>query len=194
MISNSKLTGAPQLSSLVGLLVAVNENEESRSYSDPTEDAHSAESVGGNKAPHSKLSDRAIIDNIKIFLFAGHETAATSISWVLYLLALYPEYETRLLEEINSVMGSMEAFTALSDSDVGDRLKRMQLLNAIMKETLRLFPPAWTINRSPKKDLVIGGYSVPKGTSIMINTLRLHRREDLGWKNPLAFDPDRWIR
>jgi cytochrome P450 len=116
---------------------------------------------------HTHLSDREIIDNIKIFLFAGHESTATTIIWVLYLLALHPEYLLR------------------TETDATFR-------RCVIKETLRLFPPAWAINRSNKEDMILGGYTFPKGSTIMINTLRLHRREDLGWERPLDFMPQRW--
>jgi len=69
----------------------------------------------------------------------------------------------------------------------------LEYLDCIIKETLRLFPPAWTINRSPKTDQVVGGYTVPKGTSIMINTLRLHRRTDLWGPTARQWNPDRWL-
>jgi cytochrome P450 len=97
-----------------------------------------------------------------------------------------------------------------------DQLKsKLPFLQCILKEVLRLYPPAWAINRSPKKDVSLHGHIIPKGTSIMINTLRLHRRgqyfkrldgwaclmsllfafifiADLGWERPLEFIPERW--
>ena len=135
-----------------------------------------------------QLTDREIVDNIKIFLFAGHDSTASTILWTLYLLAVYPEHIVPIRKE-------MELFgqRPTSGSEFYDFLKSgMPYLHNVLKEVLRLYPPAWAINRAPKKDLVLGGYTIPKGTSIMINTLRMHRREDLGWERPLEFIPERW--
>jgi cytochrome P450 len=133
--------------------------------------AATAQSAGG-----SKLTDQEIIDNIKIFLFAGHDSTASTLLWVLYLLAVHPHYIERIRAETSSI-----DVNSVTGSELYDLLKtRLPFVQNFLKETLRLYPPAWAINRSPKKDLQLNGYSVPKGTSIMINTLRLHRRGEGG--------------
>jgi cytochrome P450 len=133
--------------------------------------AATAQTAGG-----SKLTDQEIIDNIKIFLFAGHDSTASTLLWVLYLLAVHPHYIERIRAETSSI-----DVNSVTGSELYDLLKtRLPFVQNFLKETLRLYPPAWAINRSPKKDLQLNGYSVPKGTSIMINTLRLHRRGEGG--------------
>lgn len=178
-------------SSLIALLVSARQTNEI------TEIALDAESESTHASLHGKssLTDREIIDNIKVFLFAGHDSTTSTILWILYLLALYPSYQDKVLQEIRE--HGMECRSDRADEAAEkltlEKLKQLTFLQCVIKETLRLYPPAWAINRSPKKDLLVGGYVVPKGTSIMINTLRLHRREDLGWEKPFDFVPERWL-
>ena len=138
---------------------------------------------------HMALSDREIIDNIKIFMFAGHDTSTTTMIWVLFMLALHPQAESRVLAEITT---SLQGRTMRELPAHELSWKFFPYLHCVVQETLRLFPPAWTINRSPKYPISLGGFTVPAGMTIMINTLRLHRREDLGWQHPTEFIPERW--
>lgn len=173
--ANKSLDSSIQTTSLISLLLA------SESSADTYTDVGLPRPSTNTS---SKLTDQQIIDNIKIFLFAGHDSTATTIIWVLYMLALHPAYDAQILTEL----------PATSSTCTYDTLHALTVLQCVLKETLRLFPPAWTINRSPKThDCVLGGYSVPKGTAVMINTLRLHRREDIGWDRPLEFIPERWL-
>ena len=148
-------------------------------------DSSNAEIAAAGKRA-KKLTDRQIIDNIKIFLFAGHDSTTSTMLWVLYLLALHPSIQQKVHEEAAQAIPDPSLVTF-------EQLKGLTYLRCVMKETLRLYPPAWAINRSPKQDVTVAGFHIPKGASIMINTLRLHRREDLGWEKPLEFLPERWM-
>jgi cytochrome P450 len=161
--------------SLIALLDASHSNKNEK---------EKEEEVGGAAGDGEKaLTDREIIDNIKIFLFAGHDSTTSTILWVLFLLAWHPLEQQRARDEVFALEGLLAAPHSLTE---------LVFLKQVVKETLRLYPPAWSINRAPKRDSELAGYCIPKGTSIMINTLRLHRREDLGWTRPTEFLPSRW--
>lgn len=150
-------------SSLIGLMLFSNQDD------DNSADQASKESDNRSGNASKVLTDREIIDNIKVFLFAGHDTTASTILWVLYILALYPAHEIAAYEEVNSIFPNRVYNTEVVTYE---KLKSMKGILRVLKETLRLFPPAWAINRSPTKDVVLNGIAIPKGTSIMINTLR----------------------
>ncbi len=118
-------------------------------------------------------SNEQIRDEIMTLFMAGHETTANALTWALYLLACHPEIAQRTAEA----------------SYGGDR----ELLGRVVKEVLRLYPPAWIIGRETLADVTLaGGYFIPAGTTVFAVPLLLHRRPE-HFPNPDAFDPDRWL-
>ncbi|MBV8067243.1 MAG: cytochrome P450 [Candidatus Eremiobacteraeota bacterium] len=119
------------------------------------------------------LSDEQLRDEIMTLFIAGHETTANLLTWTLYLLAQHPDVDAR---------------TAAA-ARAGDR----SYLNRVLKEVLRLYPPAWIIGREALRDVTLaGGGFIPRGTTVFAAPLMLHRRPDL-FSDPDEFDPDRWL-
>jgi cytochrome P450 len=125
-----------------------------------------------------------IVDNIKTFLFAGHDTTATLLSFAVGMIATHKEVETKLLAEIDAVLGDREVPTH-------DDLSRFVYLKMVLKETLRMFPPAATGRRLPV-GYQLGEYVVdyPK-TDVIISSFGVHHDPDL-WPDPEIFDPERF--
>ena len=130
------------------------------------------------------LSDVEVRDELLTMFFAGHETSAAALTWAFYLLDEHPEVNDRLRAEIASVLGDRPATMA----DLG----RLPLLGQVVKETLRLYPPAWVFDRSPRHDLLLGGYAIPKGANILFSPWVVHR-EPVLWEAPDEFRPERFI-
>ncbi|KAG1824289.1 cytochrome P450 [Suillus variegatus] len=139
-------------------------------------------------------SDFKIIkDETLNILLAGRDTTASTLTSVIYLLAMHPEFLTRLREEIISKVG-------LTRRPTYDDIKEMKYLRAVLNETLRLFPAVpfdirenicdttWISPEDGKKPLFI-----PKGTMLSYSVLLMHRRTDLWGPDALEFDPDRWL-
>ncbi|KAG2131949.1 cytochrome P450 [Suillus cothurnatus] len=139
-------------------------------------------------------SDFKIIkDETLNILLAGRDTTASTLTSAIYLLAMHPEYLTRLREEIISKVG-------LSRRPTYDDIKEMKYLRAVLNETLRLFPAVpfdvrenirdttWISPEPGKKPLFI-----PKGTMLSYSVFFMHRRTDLWGPDALEFDPDRWL-
>jgi cytochrome P450 len=118
-------------------------------------------------------SDEQIRDEIMTLFMAGHETTANALTWALVLLSRHPDIQER-------------AAAAACDGD------RAYLLR-VVKEVLRLYPPAWIIGRESLRDVTLdGGVRIPARTTVFMAPLMLHRRPDF-FPDPERFDPDRWL-
>jgi cytochrome P450 len=124
------------------------------------------------------MEERQVIDEILILLIAGHETTANALSWTLYLLANHPEEQKRTYESTYHLPVT-EAVT----NDV---------LNAVIKESMRLYPPAWISDRVALHDDAYKDYTFPADTILILFYYGLHR-DPKHWEDPAAFKPDRFM-
>lgn len=128
------------------------------------------------------MTDRELVDEVKTLIVAGHETSAGTLNWAWYLLARNPAVAERLLGDLAGLPGP--------DFSLEDLMAR-QYLPAVLKETLRLYPPVWLFSRRAVADDRIGDFDVPAGTHIFISPYLVHRRPHL-WPEPERFDPGRF--
>lgn len=129
------------------------------------------------------LDNRTIRDQLVTFLVAGHETTALTLTYACYLLAIHPERQARLREEIeDGVSGDpdAEAVTSLS------------FLDAIVSEALRLYPPAAVVFREPEEAVTIRGYEIPAGSVLAMPQWLVHR-DPRWWDKPESFRPERFL-
>jgi cytochrome P450 len=133
----------------------------------------------------STMTDLQIRDEVMTMFIAGHETSALSLTWAIHLLANHPAIQDQLAEE---------AIRVTADSPLtGAHYPQLKLTMAAVQETLRLYPPVWSLGRETIKDTTIGPYSVAKGDRIWICTNNIHR--DPRWHpEPELFLPDRWLQ
>ena len=132
----------------------------------------------------SQMTDKQIRDEVMTLFLAGHETTALALSWTWYLLSEHPEVEAKLAAELESVLGGR--------APQFEDLAELKYADAIMKETLRLYPPAWALGRQAEQDCEIGGYHVKKKRQVYIFPWVLHRDERY-FDNPEEFRPERWL-
>ena len=132
----------------------------------------------------STLSDEDIMSEINMFLFAGHETTASSLSWTLHLLGKHPDIQRKCREEIRSVLGGRESIEWTD-------LSCLKFTSMCIKESMRLYPPVPMLPRMLMEDLKVDEYMIPKGTPVTIPIYLIHRHPKY-WKNPDAFDPTRF--
>jgi len=101
------------------------------------------------------------------------------------LLARHPEVEARMHAEVDAVADFSDPFAALA---------RIEYTRRVLRESMRLYPPAWIIGRETTQPVTLtGGFELPKGMTVFMSPLALHRR-DIFYTDPLRFDPDRWLR
>jgi cytochrome P450 len=132
----------------------------------------------------SPLTDAEIGDEVATFTLAGHETTANSLSWTLALLSAYPWARDQLEAELDSVLGDR-------DPEAGDADK-LPWTRAVVSEAMRLYPPAWTIERNALADDEVGGTAVPAGSLVAVPPYLVHRHPDF-WPDPAGFDPRRFL-
>jgi cytochrome P450 len=129
------------------------------------------------------MSEDQLVDNLLTFLAAGHETTAKALTWTLYLLARAPQWQERILAEVRAVVGS--------DAVTAEHLERLPITRAVLKESMRLYPPAPVMTRIAAEDMELGPAKVAAGTFIVIPIFAVHRHRKL-WEDPDRFDPERF--
>ncbi|XP_012499470.1 PREDICTED: phylloquinone omega-hydroxylase CYP4F2-like [Propithecus coquereli] len=134
-----------------------------------------------------QLSDENIRAEADTFMFAGHDTTASGLSWVLYNLARHPEYQERCRQEVQELLRDRE-----HKEIEWDDLAQLPFLTMCIKESLRLHPPAPMISRRCTQDIVLpDGRVIPKGVICVINIFGTHHNPAV-WPDPEVYDPSRF--
>jgi cytochrome P450 len=133
-----------------------------------------------------KLSHQEIISDAFIFLFAGFETSASNMSWILYELAKNPDILKKVHEELDRVLPNGKELTY-------DDIDNLTYLNAVIHESLRLHSPVQAVPKINKTKDIINGYVIPKNTITMIHFQSIHEN-DKYWENASKFIPERFLQ
>jgi len=129
------------------------------------------------------MADEQVRDEMLTFLIAGHETTALTLTYTLDLLSRTPEAERRLHEELRTVVDGRPTI---------EDVFAFEYAEAVVKEAMRLYPPAYEIRREPSEPVVFGDFSVPEGSLLLLPVWVLHR-DDRFWDAPEQFRPSRWL-
>lgn len=129
------------------------------------------------------MSDDILVDNIVSFLVSGFDTTALSLTWALYLISRSPEWEGRMLEEIERVVGN--------DPVTAEALPKLIVVQQVLNEAMRLYPAAPMIVRDIIEDMELGGVPLKAGTIGLIPIYAIHRHRKY-WDDPDRFDPSRF--
>jgi cytochrome P450 len=129
------------------------------------------------------LDDAEIRDQILIFLLAGHDTTAIALTFALHLLGRHPDVQRRVHEEVDAVLGERRPTAA----DV----EALAYTTMVLKEAMRLYPPAPALGRRTASGDRIGGFDIPPGVDIALSPWVTHRHPGF-WPDPARFDPERF--
>jgi cytochrome P450 len=129
------------------------------------------------------MSDQQLRDEVMTLVLAGHETTANALTWTLYLLSKHPTVARRLRAEVVGVLGERVP--------TSDDLPQLPYTLRVIEEALRLYPPAWWIERQSVRADEIGEYSIEPQAFVAIVPYAMHRHPTY-WDNPEGFDPDRF--
>lgn len=130
-----------------------------------------------------RMTDRQVRDEAMTLFIAGHETTANALAWALYLLAQHPAVVAKLQAEVDSVLGGRPA--AFED------LRSLRYTEMVIKEAMRLYPPAWMIARQAVRPLTLGEWQLRAGDVVLISPYTLHRHP-VFWERPDDFIPERF--
>ena len=129
------------------------------------------------------MTDRQLRDEVLTLMLAGHETTALALSWTFYLLATHPQVERRLIEEIHHALRGQ--------TPTPDDFPRLPFTECVVKESMRLYPPAYILTRMAIEDCEVAGYVVPRGATVLISPWVMQRNPRF-YQDPETFNPDRW--
>lgn len=129
------------------------------------------------------MTDKQLRDEVLTLILAGHETTANVLTWTMYLLSQNAAERQHLQAELDSVLG--DRLPTLED------LPNLPYTEMVIKEGMRLYPPAWNFARQAIEDVEIGDYLIPKNAGVMTIPYVTHRHPDF-WDDPERFDPQRF--
>jgi len=132
----------------------------------------------------SEMEEAQLLDEILILFAAGHETTSNALTFACELLARNTEAQIKILEEVKNVKAE--------SSDIMHWIKNANYTELVIQETMRLFPPAYFIDRINKEADEFNGFDLPKGTNLLFSVYEIHRHPDF-WKNSEEFIPERFL-
>jgi cytochrome P450 len=195
-----------ELDSLVyGLISDRRQQEESdndKRYDDllsrlmQAQESNIADHVSHNGIPststsNEKMSDKQVRDEVMTIFIAGHETTSNALTWTFYLLSQYPDVERKLHDEIELVLGNNSSNNAGNRIPTADDIPKLQYTEMVIRESMRLYPPVWTMGRYVENDYSVGEYTIPAGSSILMSQYVMHH-DPRYYEKPEEFNPNRW--
>jgi cytochrome P450 len=142
-----------------------------------------------------RMNDSQLRDEVMTIFIAGHETTANALTWTFYLLSQHPTEEARLNEELSSVLASTKDDNTSNDRRIPtiEDIPKLVYTEKILRESMRLYPPVWTIARQAINDYKIDKYVIPAGSIILMSQYVMHHNPHY-FSDPDLFYPDRWTR
>jgi cytochrome P450 len=136
-----------------------------------------------DKETGQPMEERQLIDEVLTLIVAGHETTASALNWIWYLLSQHREAEARLHAEVDAAPELPAPGLA--------QMEALPYTSQVVNEALRLYPPGWLLSRRTIEADRLGGYPVAAGTNVLLPLYLLHRHPRF-WKDPEAFSPERF--
>lgn len=130
-----------------------------------------------------RMTAKQVRDEVMTFVLAGHETTSNALGWTFMLLSEHPVVRRKLQAELDQQWDD--------ERDPVEQVQELTYLEMVLDESMRLYPPAWTIEREPIEDDEIRGYHIPKGCVLVTSPYLVHQNPDV-WDNPQGFDPERF--
>jgi cytochrome P450 len=129
------------------------------------------------------MSEQQLRDEAVTLVLAGHETTALALAWATWLLGQHPDAARRAAAEVRAALGTRDA--------TFEDLSKLRFVDAIIHESMRLYPPAWIIGREALESVTIAGVEIPKGAQVYTSSWLVHRDARF-FQEPEAFRPERW--
>ena len=157
--------------------------EQRRQHGEDRGDLLSMFMLARDEETGERMDDAHLRDELLTMLLAGHETTANTLSWVWGMLHQHPDVERALHAELDAVLGGR--------SPTVEDVPRLVYTRRVLEETLRLYPPAYSLSRKALADDTVCGYQVRGGAVVYFSPYVTHRLSEF-WPDPERFDPDRF--
>ena len=154
----------------------------------PSNATSTSTSTSSSPSTGGKMSDKQVRDEVMTIFIAGHETTANALTWTFYLLSQYPDIERKLLNEIDTVLAGSNGKSRIPSTE---DIPKLQYTEKVLRESMRVYPPVWTMGRYVENDYSVGDYTIPAGSSILMSQYVMHH-DSRYYENPEQFNPDRW--
>jgi cytochrome P450 len=149
------------------------------------------------EAAIERMTDSQLRDEVMTIFLAGHETTANALTWTFYLLSQNPTVETKLYEELCSVLGNDKDIRSSTSKrrriPTIEDIPKLEYTEKVFRESMRLYPPAWTIGRQAINDFKVDKYVIPAGSIILMSQYVMHHNPRY-FSDPDLFYPDRWTK
>ena len=132
----------------------------------------------------TSMDEHQLVDEILILFAAGHETTSNALTFTCELLARNPDAQIKILEEIHQIKSESH--------DIMHWIKNATYTKLVVEESMRLYPPAYFIDRVNIEEDSFNGLTLPKGSNLLFSVYEIHRHPDF-WKDPEAFIPERFL-
>jgi cytochrome P450 len=188
-----------KLDSIVYNMIKEHRDNESRNVSN-NDLLYTLLQAQDTEAGIGRMTDSQLRDEVMTIFLAGHETTANALTWTFYLLSQHPTVEARLYEELCTVLGNGNGDSSSSvSSSINTRIPtiedvpKLEYTEKIFRESMRIYPPAWTIGRQAINDYKVDKYVIPAGSIILMSQYVMHHNPRY-FSNPDIFYPDRWTK
>ncbi|MDF2964209.1 MAG: cytochrome [Paenibacillus sp.] len=161
----------------------IEERRNNRNNNGPSDDLLSMLLAAKDEEDGTGMTDQQVRDEVMTIFLAGHETTANTLSWTWYLLSQHPEAEQKLWQELDRVLGGKKP--GIED------LEKLDYLQQVIWESMRLFPAVWAVNREVTEEVEIGGHLFKPGDTLMMSQFIMHRNPKY-YDHPEQFIPDRF--
>jgi cytochrome P450 len=131
-----------------------------------------------------RMSDLQLKDEIMTIFLAGHETTSNALTWTFYLLSQHPTTDDRVYAELSSVLGDKDNKRIPTVEDI----PKLEYIEKVFRESMRLYPPAWTLGRRAINDYKVDKYVIPAGSIILMSQYVMHH-DSRYFSDPDVFYP-----
>jgi cytochrome P450 len=153
-------------------------------------EVHTTNTETGNSS--DRMSDQQVRDEVMTIFVAGHETTANALTWTFYLLSQNLDVERRLHEELDYVFSTIDKIDKDRNKIVSTNdIPKLHYTEKVFRESMRLYPPVWTIGRYVENDYPLGRYNISSGSSILMSQYVM-QHDPRYYQEPDRFNPDRW--
>ena len=178
-----------RLNDLLARLLEAQDSNPDQVRSDYATPASTSTSTSMSRSTDGKMTDKQVRDEVMTIFIAGHETTANALTWTFYLLSQHRDIVKKLQDEIDSVLGAGNKGEGNIPS-VED-IPKLQYTEKVLRESMRLFPPVWTMGRYVENDYPVGEFTIPAGSSVLMSQYVMHH-DSRYYENSEEFNPERW--